>query len=281
VFLELLHSISKKHLPSAVQQLLVTPFEHFLQNLVENGLARIFTGKMPRNALGDALVNAPVGALVGVLVNALETHIQVDENGQRTAPTLYTLLVSPLNRPILENRGDMLPTLSQALENYCLKTGVAIPEPITVALHADPNLDREAVQVVVHSMVSPPHEATVELPLSTAPATKAPRAFLILDQHEFFYLTRSPINIGRQEDNHLILDSPKVSRRHAQLRQVGEQFILFDLGSTRGTFINGQLIEQKVLTPGDVITFAGVSAVFGTETYPHLEQTQPLFKRET
>jgi pSer/pThr/pTyr-binding forkhead associated (FHA) protein len=91
-------------------------------------------------------------------------------------------------------------------------------------------------------------------------------AFLIVDGVRIFPLESAMINIGRREDNQLVIDDPRVSRLHAQLRLVRGQFVIFDLDSTGGTFVNGQRIRQQALRAGDVISLAGVPLVFGQET---------------
>ncbi len=73
------------------------------------------------------------------------------------------------------------------------------------------------------------------------------------------------VNIGRRLDNDLLVDDPRVSRHHAQLRAIKNRYVLFDLNSSGGTFINGQRTSQTVLYPGDVISLAGVSLIFGQD----------------
>lgn len=69
-----------------------------------------------------------------------------------------------------------------------------------------------------------------------------------LDKNELF--------IGRDLSNDLVINDPEISRRHARLFLQGNGYILEDLGSTNGTFVNGQrLVGPNVLRPGDVITF--------------------------
>ena len=46
---------------------------------------------------------------------------------------------------------------------------------------------------------------------------------------------------------------PNVSRRHAEVRRIGEGYSLVDLGSTNGTDVNGQRIQETALMNGDVI----------------------------
>jgi pSer/pThr/pTyr-binding forkhead associated (FHA) protein len=52
------------------------------------------------------------------------------------------------------------------------------------------------------------------------------------------------LSIGRQNDNHIVLDSPRVSRRHAEIFQHGDHVFLKDLNSQNGTLLNGTKIEN-------------------------------------
>jgi len=70
---------------------------------------------------------------------------------------------------------------------------------------------------------------------------------------------KSVIAIGRHPINDLRFDVERdldVSSRHAELRTVGDRHLLVDLGSTNGTFVNGQRLDgERALFEGDVITF--------------------------
>lgn len=58
----------------------------------------------------------------------------------------------------------------------------------------------------------------------------------------------------------------RVSRTHAQLRAVHGHYVLFDLNSTGGTYVNGQRISQHALKAGDVISLSGVPLIYGEDT---------------
>jgi hypothetical protein len=90
-------------------------------------------------------------------------------------------------------------------------------------------------------------------------------AYLVLHGTRIIPLNQTLIKIGRQLDNHIILEDPRVSRIHAQLRMVNDRFVIIDMNSTGGTFINGQRTTQSVLYPGDVISLAGVKFIFSQE----------------
>jgi pSer/pThr/pTyr-binding forkhead associated (FHA) protein len=106
-------------------------------------------------------------------------------------------------------------------------------------------------------------------------------AFLIIEGVKVYALAESVVNIGRRLENQLVIDDPRVSRNHAQLRAIKGRFVLFDLNSTGGTFVNGQRTSQTVLYPGDVISLAGVALIFGQDNpppRPDLANTSPLDK---
>jgi len=67
-------------------------------------------------------------------------------------------------------------------------------------------------------------------------------------------LSESVIKIGKLASSHLRLDDETVSRMHAVMEVVGPgQIQLIDLGSTRGTLVNGERINKAILNPGDQI----------------------------
>jgi S1-C subfamily serine protease len=72
-------------------------------------------------------------------------------------------------------------------------------------------------------------------------------------------LSQSPITVGRHPQCELRFDAEKdldVSTRHASVNRVGDLWVIRDLGSTNGTFVNGkQLTQDHVLVTGDVIRF--------------------------
>lgn len=69
-------------------------------------------------------------------------------------------------------------------------------------------------------------------------------------------LDKGEMFLGRDLSNEIVINDPEISRRHARLFTQGTSYVIEDLGSTNGTFVNGQrLMGPNVLRPGDVITF--------------------------
>jgi hypothetical protein len=68
------------------------------------------------------------------------------------------------------------------------------------------------------------------------------------------------LRLGRSPDNDVILRDPATSGHHARLERRGDQFWLIDLGSTNGTLVNGEPIQERQLNHGDRVTI-GQNAV--------------------
>ncbi|GAP20815.1 FHA domain-containing protein [Leptolinea tardivitalis] len=75
-------------------------------------------------------------------------------------------------------------------------------------------------------------------------------------------LDKTELHVGRDVTNDLVISDEKVSRRHARLYTEGDQYVVEDLGSTNGTFINGaRLSGPHLLRAGEQITFGETSIV--------------------
>ncbi len=73
------------------------------------------------------------------------------------------------------------------------------------------------------------------------------------DKPETFDLLQEEIFIGRRSDSGIVLRDPYVSRRHAKLVKHEAGYVLVDLDSTHGTFVNGLQIQEQRLEEGDCI----------------------------
>lgn len=95
-----------------------------------------------------------------------------------------------------------------------------------------------------------------EWPVSTSAETGSGSSAIQLEHGTRF---------GRAADNDVIIDSLLASPHHARAFMADEQLTLLDLGSARGTFVNGVRIKQTVLTRGDTISMGGERFRVGTD----------------
>lgn len=87
------------------------------------------------------------------------------------------------------------------------------------------------------------------------------KAYLVVNAR-LFHLDKKVVRIGRNIENDLVLNDPTVSRFHAEIRYEDSQFILVDLGSSGGTFLNNQKVDKSVLFSGDIIVFSKLPIMF-------------------
>jgi pSer/pThr/pTyr-binding forkhead associated (FHA) protein len=66
-------------------------------------------------------------------------------------------------------------------------------------------------------------------------------------------LSGEAVSLGRALDNAVIVDDVSVSRHHARLVRRGSYWLLEDLGSTHGCFVNGQRVGSSLLRAGDEV----------------------------
>ncbi|HUV27494.1 MAG TPA: FHA domain-containing protein [Anaerolineales bacterium] len=88
---------------------------------------------------------------------------------------------------------------------------------------------------------------------------------------------KNMIQIGRDASNDVVLDSPRISRYHAQIERVGQRHRLTDLRSTNGTYINDTRAEGDVwLQPSDVIRIGSFRFVMGEDELGQYDESHGL-----
>jgi pSer/pThr/pTyr-binding forkhead associated (FHA) protein len=68
--------------------------------------------------------------------------------------------------------------------------------------------------------------------------------------------------VGRDADCDIALSSLSASRKHASLEQTASGWVLKDLSSVNGTFVNGKRVTETLLSSGDALRFGEVKAAF-------------------
>ena len=242
-----------------------------IQKLVEDQLA----GILPGLKLEDRIIQR--------LATAVKENIVQQKDDRAIAPNEFTLIVATDTSPMWKE-----PSTIDALKNIITTAsrdvGLKFVTQPTINITTDDTFSAEEIKVVASHKLEPVGDT--QGMQSTTGSTEGgeadnipENAFLIVEGVKVHPLNESVVNIGRRLENQLVIDDPRVSRNHAQLRAIKGRFVLFDLNSTGGTFVNGQRTSQTVLYPGDVISLAGVALIFGQDNpppRPDLANTSPL-----
>jgi hypothetical protein len=238
--------------------------ENRLEALIEGSASRLFPGRMS------------AANLASLLVDAMHSGLQQDDQNLSWAPNMYVILCHPQEAEILSAHPALIGDLTQSLDEAGTSAGFMFSGRVIVRVEADPVLPLGAARVQAHNTLDElPQTSAVELPVLDAMEDFPASAYLIVDGTQIFSLRKPVVNIGRRADNDLIIEDQRVSRIHAQLRWVKGRYILFDLDSAGGTWINDVRVNQAALSPGDVLSLAGVPLVFGIEE-EGADQTQEL-----
>ncbi len=221
----------------------------------------------------------PIQQITSSLALAFHSSIHHDLSGGFRASDRYTISMHPNNSLWKISRDDWVPGLIDALSQLAKESEIAFPFRPSFEIEMDGSLLPVQVRVSTHinqvmdESTQPIYEKPEER--STLPH----RAFFICPDSTIYTITKKIINIGRGKENHLILDDPTVSKRHAQIRALDGRFMLFDLNSMMGTLINGKRVSQKGILPGDVVTFGNVSLIFGEDVL-NTQKTIPEIHQE-
>ncbi len=191
-----------------------------------------------------------------------------EQDGTTFAPNVYVIIAHPATLARWHSEPRLVKELADALCTAGEEAGFHFLSSPTLTTAADTDMADDETHIIasfssesVAETRGMPTEPQAETPADTIP----PNAFLILGGTKIIPLNRPVINIGRRLDNQVVIDDPRVSRAHAQLRVAKGRFALFDLNSTGGTFVNGQRTNKSILYPGDVISLAGVTLIFGQD----------------
>jgi pSer/pThr/pTyr-binding forkhead associated (FHA) protein len=95
-------------------------------------------------------------------------------------------------------------------------------------------------------------------------------------QRRSFSVTRDMTVIGRREDCDLRIPLGDVSRKHCRLILEGESVRVEDLGSSNGTYRNGERVQQAELSAGDTLQIGPVVFVLQVDGFPADEDLTPV-----
>jgi hypothetical protein len=230
-------------------------FEDRIQHLVEGGFARLFAGRLhPR----EVAVR---------LAHAMEDAAYTNADGQMTAPDIYTIRLNPIDHDaVLEAEPTIARTLAAELADLAHLSDFALTGFPEVRLVSDEEIAPH--QVEIGAQLRGHRTDTTEAQPMDLLEIPAPDAVLVLNGGHEVPLTRPILNLGRQRDNHIILDDSRISRHHAQMRLRFGRYVIFDLNSSGGTTVNGLGIKEAMLKSGDVIGLAGFTLIYVEHAAP-------------
>jgi hypothetical protein len=214
------------------------------------------------------------GKILARLIEALEERAEQGPGGRWIAPNVYRLKLGKRIWQTASAVPDLGTLLGAKLEEHITQSEMILLNPIQIEFTFEDSLREESIRVFAE-IVRSGDEHTDAFPAAAASPIILPHgAFLIINGSRHFPLNRPVINIGRQLDNHLVLDDSLVSRRHAQLRAREGQYVLTDLDSKHGLKVNNASVHEWILQPGDVFRLGNSELIYGDDREESI--TQPI-----
>ena len=230
--------------------------EKRIESLIEVHLIKFLPGAFWQDRIAHRLTE--------VLKANLTTH-----GLENPIPHNFVLIVHPSVLAQWQKEPRLLDGLTKIFRLATSEAGVQFEIAPTITLTSSDKVspDDLDVQIANQNVAETQNSPSSDTPPQEE-LTLSKTAFLIIGGTKVFTLQQVVTNIGRRLDNHVVVDDPRVSRYHAQIRFVRGRFVIFDLNSTGGTYVNGQRASQSVLYPGDVISLSGLPIIFGQDTPP-------------
>ncbi len=132
-----------------------------------------------------------------------------------------------------------------------------VPEPQQAPLKNDVPISSAKTAVFAGNFDTPNANAAPQQNAAVPPAT-------LTDQNSgrVYSLNAATIVIGRENSCNVVLPDVNASRQHAQITYSDGLWVLSDLGSTNGTFVNNLEIATREIHPGDIITVGVTKLAF-------------------
>lgn len=232
-------------------------FEKKLEGLFEGVFLRAFRSGVQPVELGKKLVRE------------LEGHKVIGVTSRVYVPNRYEVGLSPRDYSRFESYQAVMATeLENLLISYIKEKGYVVLDRPRIRL-AEAERLREG-----EFWIKPTMEG--ELPARGEPVRTregilrrsgagGPASLELLDSGDaspVFTVDREQVMLGRVAENDIVLPDPNVSRVHARVERRGGEFLITDLDSTNGTWVNEKRVSEEELSDNDVIRLGSTRLIF-------------------
>jgi hypothetical protein len=218
--------------------------------------------------------------LIHKLVESVQENLLELEGQTQVLPVHFMFYLNPEDHQFLLRQADWQAAVSKIISDLGSELGFRQEQKPDIQITSRYSLSHGEVQMKVQTITLTGEQTNAAPVMDEAAASENKAlihtAYLMLENESLFPLEKPVINIGRKSTNHLVIDDLRVSRTHAQIRAVEDGYIIFDIGSTGGTYVNGERIYQRKLKPGDVISLAGIKLIFSEDQITKAEEKRQI-----
>lgn len=240
-------------------------FEHRLEGMVEGAFARAFKSELQPVEVASAVQRE------------MDDRAAIVAQGRTLVPNDFVVELADTDHQRLEVYADSLGIeLATLAREYAREQGYSFVGPVQMRFEGVPELTTGTFRIrsgVIRGTTVEDGEIrrpSSDLPRPSGNLSGKPRLLVSSpdpgsdgNSTQRTYDLSAPVTIlGRGTDCDLRLVDAGVSRHHAELRVEDGEVVLVDLGSTNGTFVNGQPVRRVSLTDGTQVTLGRTTLVF-------------------
>jgi hypothetical protein len=212
-------------------------FEGRLERMVDGTFSRAFKGELQPVEIGRRLTREMD------LQRRLGVHGLI-------APNSFTVQLSPRDFDRFDTFVDaLIRELEEAAREHARTEDYVFVGPVTVSVVEDTHLRKGRFEIISEVKEGP---------------SGLPAASVVTADGERVVLGPEPVTIGRLPESTIVVNDPNASRRHAEIRRVGNDVVVVDLASTNGTRVNGATVTERQLSDGDQIVIGTTVLRFET-----------------
>ena len=210
--------------------------EQKLEKLVEGTFTRVFPSSVKPIELGKRIRRV------------LEDKKTIGVQGQIIIPNRYVISLSPKDLENIESIQESIQReISSSIRDHANDENYHFQGTLTVEIFSNSSLKTGSIEVDG---------------LFEENKGGFPPGSLIDENGERLIITEQKLSIGRDTKSTMQVVDVEVSRNHAEIRLLNTSFVLIDLQSTNGTFVNGQRVQEHTLQNFDQIKIGSTILLF-------------------
>jgi len=237
----------------------IDKLESQLEQLIEGAFAKLFRKTISARDIAVEIARSMENQLA---------H-PIGDDGRYIAPDAYIIFLNP---DALKNFLNAFPDLSKRLSDLIVdlssQSGYRLNSVPQVKLLGDGQNNIHQFKVIASHSAEINNSTAAMQAYHVADVSKAVKnPQLIISEKLVVELTSSTINIGRGDQNDVMIDDRYVSRHHLQLRRRFGAYTLFDVQSSGGTRVNNIVVREHRLQSGDVIQIGQTQIIYTDDSH--------------
>ncbi|GAA1335997.1 FhaA domain-containing protein [Arthrobacter roseus] len=228
---------------------------------VERGIEKVVRGAFSTGSKAEV---QPV-EIASALRRELDNKSYTIGEGRTLAPNVFAARLSAADFAHAQEWGAPLAEeLCDVVIKHVNSQNYTLRGPVRVSFMRDTDLKAGVLEIdsTTEKAGQPRQSAAPKAPAAPSRRPTRNEPVLDIDGHRHSLTLESAI-IGRSAEADIRVEDTGVSRRHLEIRRKGSSVLAVDLGSTNGSYVNGERLHgQAELTDGSVITMGRARAIF-------------------